>query len=317
MRTRAKSGCALEKAAVVAILASGVATACSLPPRRGGTTPISAAPVPPPAKPELKFPNQELAAMYAAAKASPQSFEPVYGYVKSLGEFCQAQLVDANCGAFCAGGRVRYRPASTLAPELIALVRDALPKMDALMTVATISWDQMAQWVAAKGRLLGLDGRAAEEKALIDDYALQHPEAMPVVKRRLELLREAQDAKEFEAQCRQSRQTLKGATEAVRVELLAACVALHPENGSGREDPRDVGKYLRQPAPDERRLYRRYLTRRCEQDAGAHEANCSRICACDERPRDAKLTANCRTACRGCRAEAGAKAKACKKLRRR
>jgi hypothetical protein len=255
--------------------------------------------------------------MYDAAQASPQSFEVVHGYARALGDYCQAQLLDANCGAACASGRVRHKPATSLAPELIALVRDALPKLDALMNTPNISWAQMGQWVAAKGRLLGLDGRAAEEKALVDDYAHQHPEALPVVELRLEILRESQDAKEFEAQCGQSRQTLKGAPEDVRLELLAACVALHPENPSGREDPPDVAAYLRKPTSDEQRLYRRYLVRRCEQDAGAHEAHCSRTCACDDRPWDKQYTADCKKDCRGCRDQAATKAKACRRLRNR
>ena len=302
-----------------AALLTVAGAACSMPfgPRSGAATGGAPTPAVQPPKQDLKFPNHDLAAMYDAAKASPQDFDAVHSYAKALAAYCQGALVDANCGPYCAGGRVRYKPASALDPDLVTLVENALPKLDALMSTPAISWAQMGQWVAVKGRLLGLHGRAAEEKTLIDDYALQHPEALPVVRRRLELLREAQDTKESEAQCTRSRQSARSSTEDTRLELLAACVSLHPENQGGKEDTPDFTKYLPKLAGDEQRLYRKYMARRCEQDAGSHAAHCSRICACDDQPWDKKYTAHCKEVCKGCREQATAKLKSCKKYRGR
>ena len=296
-------------AALLAVLGAG----CPLPfGRNPAATP---APAGQPPKAELRFPSHELAEKYDAAKAYPQSFEAVYTYAKALADHCQGMLVDTSCGAYCAGGPVKYKPASALDADNRLLVENALPKVDVLMNTPGHSWAQMGQLVAVKARLLGFHGRGADERALVDQYAAEHADAFPVVRRRLELLRDAGDARESESQCSRSRGGMKSAPEEARIEILTTCVALHPDNQGGKDDPPDYAKYLPKLASDEQRLYRRHMARRCEQDSDSHEAHCSRICVCDDRPWDKKYTAHCKEVCKGCKEQAVEKVKACKKYR--
>jgi hypothetical protein len=285
--------------------------------KQQGTPTAAPAPAGQPPKAELRFPSHELAAMYDAAKASPQSFAAVYAYAKALSDHCQGMLVDTSCGPYCAGGPVRYKPASALAPDNRLLVENALPKVDVLMSTPGLSSTQTGQLVAVKARLLGFCGRGADERALVDRYASEHADAFPVVRRRLELLRDAGDAKESESQCSRSRGGMKSAPEEARIELLTTCVALHPDNQRGKDDPPDYARYLPRLASEEQKLYRKHMLHRCQQDSDAHEAQCSRLCACDDRPWDKKYTAHCKEVCKGCRAQAVEKLKGCKKYRRK
>ncbi len=320
MTTLDKASLTRSRLVAVAALLTVVGVACSLSSgNRASARGPAAAPAPTgqPAKPELRFPSHGLAEKYDAAKAYPQNFDAVYGYAKALSDHCQGALVDTSCGPTCAGGPVKYKPAAALDPDNRLLVENALPKIGTLLNTPGLSGAQVGQAVAVKARLLGFSGRAADETALIDGYAADHPEAFPVVQRRLEILHDAQDIKELEAQCRRSRQGMKSAPEEARLELLTTCVALHPENKGGKDDSQDYAKYLPTLAPDEQRLYRKHMTRRCEQDTGAHEAHCSRICVCDDRPWDKKYTSHCKEVCKGCRAQALEKLKGCKKYRGR
>ena len=95
----------------------------------------------------------------------------------------------------------------------------------------------MGQAVAIKGRLLFFDQRGGEEKTLLDGYVAKHPAAMPVVRRRLEILRDAKDSARSEAQCKTTRQSMKGAPEKQRLDVLTMCVSLHPGNKQGHDDP--------------------------------------------------------------------------------
>jgi hypothetical protein len=110
---------------------------------------------------------------------------------------------------------------------------------------------------------------------------------------------------------------MRTAPEEARLDVLTSCVALHPENKGGKDDPQDYAKYLPRLAPDEQRLYRKHMTRRCEEDTGSHEAYCSRICVCDDRPWDKKYTTHCKEVCKGCKEQALEKLKGCKKYRSR
>jgi len=307
--------CVVAVAAVLTV----IGTACSLPFAGRSRTSAGrpAAPAGEPSQKELKFPNHDLATAYDVAQAYPQNFDAVYGYAKALSDHCQGSLVDTSCGPYCAGGPEKRKPASALDPDSRFLVENALPKVDTLMSTPGLSWAQMGQAVAVKARLLGFSGRTADEKALVDGYAAQHPESFPVVKRRLEILRDANDAKELEAQCARSRDSVKSAPEDARLEVLTGCVALHPDNKGGKDDPQDYAKYLPKLAGDEQRLYRKHMARRCQQETDLHQASCSRICVCDDRPWDKKYAAHCKEVCRGCRTQAVEKLKGCKKYRGR
>jgi hypothetical protein len=298
--------------ALLALTAAG----CSLQLGRKQVAASPGQPAPKPTRPELRFPSHELAAKYDAAKASPQSFDAVHTYARALSDHCQGMLVDTSCGPYCAGGPVRYKPATALDPDDRLLVENVLPKVDFVMSTPGLSRAQTGQLVAVKARLLGFHGRGADERALVDQYASEHADAFPVVRRRLELLREAGDVKESENQCNRSRSSMKSAPEEARLELLTTCVALHPDNSGGKDDSLDFAKYLPKLAPDEQKLYRKHMARRCTQDSDSHEAHCTRICVCDDRPWDKKYTAHCKEVCKGCKNQAVEKLKGCKKYRK-
>jgi hypothetical protein len=293
------------------VLAAGCAAGLGRKPRASAAAGSAAAPAGP------HFPNQDLAAKHEAARRAPKDFDVVMLYASALTNYCLASLVDVSCGPACTSGPLKYKPASALDGNGRQLVEGALPLLDGLMSVQGLSWDRMGQWAAVKGRLLGLSGRAADEQTLIDGYALQHPDAVPVVRRRLELLRELHDAKGAEAQCTGSRASLKLASDPVRLELLTSCVSLHPANDEGRTDPLDFAKYLPKLTKDEQRLYRQHMAQRCEQNTLGKEAPCGRLCTCNESPADKRLVADCKEACKRCREQATARLKLCKKVRAR
>ena len=199
---------------------------------------------------KVTFRNPEMAAMYAAAKANPNAFDPVYVYAKSVTDACLASLVDKRCET-CAEGAVRYKRRSELDPQHWAIIEDALSMLENLGNVPGLPAEQMDLLVATKGRLLWLAGRSVEEQTLIDEYARAHPTAVAVVRRRLELLREAGDGAALESQCARSRAKTQSAPEAARVDLLTACVALHPNNSEGRSDMLDYATYLPNLSPAE------------------------------------------------------------------
>jgi hypothetical protein len=288
--------------------------------RGGRTRTTAAAPTSaPPVQTGPRFPNQDLAAKYQAARLSPRNFDFVMTYARALSDFCRASLVDVSCGPACASGPVKYNPVVALDGNSRQLVEGTLPMLDTLMSAQGLSWDHMGQWAAMKGRLLDLAGRTAEGQTLIDDYALQRPDAVPVIRLRLELLREAGDAKESEAQCSRSRTSLKQAPEPTRIELLTNCVALHPANSEGRTDPMDYAKYLPKLAKDEQRLYRKHMAERCAEEAATATASgetpCARACACTEQAADKDSTGKCKQSCRGCRDQAALRVRLCKKYR--
>jgi len=257
----------------------------------------------------LKLPNEDLAAKHEAAKATPQAFDPVFAYAKAVTDFCVASLVDTSCPD-CTSGRVKYK--TELEVQNWLLAQDALTRLGEFKDGKELTPAQFEQFVGVKGRLLGLAGHAAEERTLIDGYVAAHPDAVPVVRRRLEILRNAGDVKESESQCRRSRVSMKSAPDAARLELLTSCVALHPENADGRTDPTDYTRYLPDPAKAERRLYRRHLVERCVASVGSKEARCGQACDCQGQP-DKQQKARCKQGCRNCRMETAQKIRECKK----
>jgi hypothetical protein len=194
------------------------------------------------------------------------------------------------------------------------LVGNVLPKVDVLMAQGNLNDAQMGKAVAIKGRLLYFDQRGGEEKTLLDGYVAEHPAAMPVVRRRLELLRDAKDSAGSEAQCKTTRQSLKGASEDERLGVLTMCVSLHPENKQGHDDPADYAKYLPGASGDETHLYRGHMIKACLGDSDSHDLHCQRICVCNDRPWDKKYTDHCIEVCHGCRDEAAARRKRCGKM---
>ena len=263
-------------------------------------------------QPEPKLPTPDLERKHEAAKRSPQDFDVVLAYAKELSDYAAASLVDVRCGSACASGPVKHKPASALDGDCRRLIEEALPMLDALMSVQGLSWERMGRWAALKGRLLGLSGRTDDEQTLIDGYALQHPDAVPVIRRRLELLREAGDAKESVAQCNRSRSSLRLAAGQDRLELLIVCVSLHPANKEGRSDPLNFAKYLPRMTRGEKRLYRKHMRECCTREPVSAEASpCALLCACAP-PTAGKSTGECKKACRGCRKQANARRRACK-----
>jgi hypothetical protein len=261
---------------------------------------------------EIRFPNQDLAAKHKAAKAAPQSFAPVFAYARAVTDFCLGSLLDRTCTS-CESGLQKYKRRSDLNPRMWPVIEDVLPRLDALMSVQGLELAQMEQLVAVKGRLLWLVGRSMEEQTLIDSYALAHPDAVAVIRRRLELLREAGDVTELESQCARSRARVNSAPEPARVELLTSCVALHPDNTDGRTDLLDYAKYLPNLATEEERLYRAHLEQRCVERVGENGAACAQSCACNDKPSD-KPTAKCKRTCRECRSETAQQMRVCKKI---
>jgi hypothetical protein len=261
----------------------------------------------------LRLRNPELAEKYKAAKAAPESFEPVFAYARAIADLCLASLVETNCDS-CTGGRVKYKRLSELDPHNWPFIEDAQRRVEALMNVPALDLAQMEQLVAVKGRLLWLVGRSAEEQTLIDGYALAHPDAVVVVRRRLELLREDSDVTKSESQCTRSRAKMKSAPAAAAVDLLTGCVELHPDNTDGRADMLDYAKYLPNLTPEEDHLYRTHLAQRCLVMVGDEETRCAQACACTDQPAGKPPIAKCKRACRDCHSETASKVRVCKKL---
>ena len=261
---------------------------------------------------KVTFRNPEMAAMYAAAKANPNAFDPVYVYAKSVTDACLASLIDKRCET-CAEGAVRYKRRSELDPQHWAIIEDALSMLEDLGSVPGLPAEQMDLLVATKGRLLWLAGRSVEEQTLIDEYARARPAAVAVIRRRLELLREAGDGTALEAQCARSRAKTQSAPEAARVDLLTACVALHPNNNEGRSDMLDYATYLPNLSPAEDMLYRTSLAQRCLQKVGDEDTRCAQACACESKAGKTP-TAKCKRTCGGCRSETAQKTLACQQL---
>ena len=271
---------------------------------------------PPAAKPgqsSIRFRNPEMAALYNAAKTAPRSFEPVYTYAKAVADVSLASLVDPRCGA-CVEGAVRYKQRSELEPHYWPIIEDALSMLEALGKVSGLAAEQMDPLVAAKGRLLWLAGRSVEEQNLVDDYARAHPDAVAVIRLRLELLREAGDAVSLASQCARSRAKTESAPEAARVDLLTACVAFHPGNKEGRSDMLEYGKYLPNLSPAEDGIYRTNLVQRCVEKVGDEKVRCAEACACEDEDSDKPPTAKCKRTCGGCRNETAQKLHLCKKV---
>jgi hypothetical protein len=262
---------------------------------------------------KAKFRNPEMDALYKAAKASPRSFDPVYAYAKTVSDACLGSLVDTRCQT-CGEGAPRYKPRSELEPQYWPIIEEALSMLDTLGKVVGLSPEEVDKLLAAKGRLLWLAGRSVEEQPMIDDYAQAHPDAVAVIRRRLELLRESGDAVSMEAQCARSRAKTESSPDAARVDLLTACVALHPRNTQGRSDLLDYPKYLPNLTTAEENLYRQNLVERCEARAGDERAQCAEGCACDDKDSDEKPTAKCKKACARCESEMAQRARLCKKI---
>ena len=262
---------------------------------------------------KVKFRNPEMAAKYAAAKASPRSFDPVYAYAKAVTDACLASLVYPSCEG-CGEGAVKYKHRSELEIQYWPIVEDALSMLEALANVPGLAAEQMDPLVANKGRLLWLAGRSMEEQTLIDDYARAHPFAVAVFRRRLELLREAGDAAAAESQCARSRAKMESAPEAARLDLLTACVALHPDNSDGRSDVMGYAEYLPNLSTAEDALYRMNLVQRCVERVGDEETQCAQACACVDKDSGKQPTAKCKRACGGCRKETAQRLLLCRKI---
>jgi len=266
-----------------------------------------------PGQAKLRFPSKDLAAKHKVAQAAAQSFDAVFDYARAVTVFCQASLVDTSCTS-CEDGEVRYKPRSDLNPHYWPVIEDALSMLDGLMNVQGLDSAQTEQLVVTKGRLLWLAGRSTEEESLIDSYARAHPDAVAIVKRRLELLHDSGDATGVEAQCARSRARMKSAPEAARLELLTSCVALHPGNRGGRTDPPDYTTYLPNLATEELGIYRTHLVQRCVADLGDNESRCAEACACVAQASDKPPSATCKRTCRDCRVEAEQQIHACNRL---
>jgi len=262
---------------------------------------------------KLRFPNHEIEAKHKAAKESPQSFEVVLDYGRSVALFCLASLLDTTCSS-CDSEQPVYRPRSELNTAHWPVIEEALPMLDPFLEGRKLDEGQMDLLVEVKGRMLWLAGRSSEEQTLIDSYVLAHPTAIAAVKRRLEILREAGDAYLSESQCTRSRARMKSAPEAARIDLLASCVALHPHNSEARSDPTDYATYLPNLSPDEVALYRTHLVARCTEKIGDEGERCAEACGCEAKDRDTSTTAKCKRTCGTCRKETAQAVLACKKL---
>jgi hypothetical protein len=262
---------------------------------------------------KIRFRNPEMAAKYQAAKAAPRSFDPVYAYAKAVTDASLASLVDPSCEA-CPEGAVKYKQRSELEIQYWPIVEDALSMLEALANVPGLVAEQMDPLVATKGRLHWLAGRSAEEQTLIDDYAHAHPCAVAVIRRRLELLREAGDSSASESQCARSRAKMESAPEAARLDLLTACVALHPDNTDGRSDLMDYAEYLPNLSTAEDAIYRMSLAQRCVAKVGDEDARCAQACACVDKDSGRQAAAKCKRACGGCRNETAQRLRLCKKI---
>jgi len=257
-----------------------------------------------------RFRNPEMAAKHQAAKASPGSFEPVYAYARAVTAAALASLVDKSCDA-CEEGELRYKRRSELDPQYWPIIEEALAMLEAL-DGASIPAEQRDSVVATKGRLLWLAGRSAEEVTLIEEYVRAHPTAVPVIRRRLELLREDGASAALESQCTRSRGKMRSAPETARVELLTTCVALHPDNADGRSDVLDFATYLPDCSPAEQGLYRKYLVNRCKAKVGSEEARCAEACGCEQEA--GKAVPTCKRGCEECRGGLTEKLAICQQL---
>ncbi|MBN2576572.1 MAG: hypothetical protein JXP73_18555 [Deltaproteobacteria bacterium] len=262
---------------------------------------------------QARFRNPQMDAIYKAAKASPRSFDPVYAFAKVVTDACLASLVDARCQE-CGEGALRYKPRSEIEPDYWPIIEEALSMLEDLEKVLGLTPEQVDRLIATKGRLLWLAGRSVEEQPLIEEYAQAHPNAVAVIRRRLELLREARDVAESEAQCTLSRAKTESAPAAARVDLLTACVALHPRNTYGRSDLLDYPKYLPGLTTAEESLYRANLVQRCEAKAGDEEAHCAEGCACHDKDSGKRPTARCRRICARCGSETAQRLRLCKRI---
>jgi hypothetical protein len=262
---------------------------------------------------KLKMPNKHVAAKYKAAKAAPQSFAPVYAYARAIADVCLATLVDKSC-TDCESDLPRYKRRSELNPLLWPLIEDALTSLDGITELPQRGSPEMDKMTALKGRLLWLAGRSTEEESLIDGYAFANPDAVAVVRRRLELLRDNGDAAEVESQCTRSRLRMKSAPEAALLDLLTACVALHPSNGPGRSDLMDYATYLPNMSTTEDTLYRLNLVQRCVQKVGDEGSRCGQACACMDKESGKSPTAKCKRSCERCRGETTQQLAVCQKL---
>ena len=262
---------------------------------------------------KIRFRNPEMAAKYKAAKASPRSFDSVYAYAKAVTDASLASLVYSSCEG-CAEGEVRYKQRSELEIQYWPIIEDALSMLEALGNLPGLGAGQMDPLVATKGRLLWLAGRSMEEQTLIDEYARAHPSAVAVIRRRLELLREAGDTSASESQCARSRAKMESAPEAARVDLLTACVALHPGNSNGRSDLMGYAEYLPNLSTAEDALYRMNLVQRCVERVGDDESRCAQACACVDKDSVKQPTAKCKRACGGCHKETAQRLLLCKKI---
>jgi hypothetical protein len=125
------------------------------------------------------------------------------------------------------------------------------------------------------------------------------------------LLREGGATASFESQCTLSRAKSESAPDAARVDILTACVALHPRNAYGRSDLLEYAKYLPNLTTAEETLYRKNLVERCEAKANDEAASCAEGCACED---SGKLTGKCKKACARCRSEMSQRLRLCKKI---
>lgn len=262
---------------------------------------------------EPVYPTPDLAAKHEAAKAAPESFDPVMAYAQAVADFCLASLVDESCAPDCPKGQVKYKPMSELDPKNWVLAQDGLTMLKPFKDGQGLPPARFEKFIAVKGRLLRLAGHAEQEKTLIDGYVLAHPEAVSVVKRRLELLREAGDAEASEAQCARSRVSMKKAPNPARTELLTTCVALHPDNKDGKTALPDYAKYLPNPSRAEQRLYRRYLVKCCIDSVGSKQTRCAEACDCKGQSADKQQRTVCKKNCRSCHIETAQQIRACKK----
>jgi hypothetical protein len=262
---------------------------------------------------KIRFRSPEMAAKYNAAKASPRSFDPVYVFAKAVTDAALASLVDTSCET-CAEGAVRYKQRSGLEIQYWPIIEDALSMLEALGNAPGLAAQQMDPLVATKGRLLWLAGRSADEQTLIDDYAHAHPDAVAVIRRRLELLREADDTAASESQCARSRAKTESAPEAARLDLLTACVALHPGNTDGRSDLMGYAEYLPNLSAGEDALYRTNLGQRCVEKVGDEKSRCAQACACIDKDPGKQPAAKCGRPCGGCRNETAQRLRLCKKI---
>jgi hypothetical protein len=262
---------------------------------------------------KLRFPNPDIEAKYKAAKSSPRSFELVLDYGRSVVLFGLASLLDTTCSS-CDGELPVYRPRSELNTAHWPVIEDALVMLDPFLEAPKQEAGQMDLLVEVKGRLLWLAGRSAEEQSLIDGYVLAHPTAIALVKRRLEILRDASDSYLSESQCSRSRARLRSAPEAERLDLMTSCVALHPNNPDAKSDTADYATYLPNLSPDEAALYRTHLVQRCAEDVGDEGERCAKDCACETKDAGRSPAATCKRACGTCRKETAQALLACRHL---